>query len=232
VLIPSGSDLSLVWHRAWGGYNGATEFPYAFDANPAGQSPAQMAANNGVMYLVANDDDLATTYNTPALRAWVDDLFYLKTIPPGVNKVYSTHVYRLLPPQVTTNVTLGETIALVGYDLNTDEAAPGDVIVLRPYWRATAQPSSNYSMFVHLLAADNPAPITQFDGPPAAPERLTPTWTDPDETLIGTDAMLALPVDLPPGDYTLALGLYDFQTGARLPLADGDDAYTIPLTIR
>jgi hypothetical protein len=232
ILIPSASEVSHVWHRTWGGYNGATEFPYAYDANPAHQPPAEMAANNGVMYLAATEQDLATTYDTPKIRTWVDSLFYLKTIPPGVNQVYTTRFYRLLPPQNTTAVTFDETIQLVGYDLNTSVAAPGDVVILRPYWQATAQPGANYSMFVHLLAADNPVPLTQFDGSPATPARLTPTWTDPDETLIGTDALLVLPADVPPGDYTLALGLYDFQTGLRLQLANGADAYTIPLRVQ
>ncbi len=231
ILIPSGSDLTLVWHRAWGGYNGATEFTYAYDANPALQSPEQMAANNGVMYLAATETDLDMIYDTPEIQAWVNNLFYLKTIPTGVNQVYTTRFYRLIPPQTPTDVSFGPSIRMVGYDLSTDEAAPGDVVVVRPYWQADTQPAANYSMFVHLLSEDEPTPVTQFDGPPTTPQRLTPTWNDPDERLIGADAVLVLPPDLTPGDYTLALGLYDFQTGTRLPLSTGGDTYTIPLTV-
>lgn len=231
ILMPKDSDLSMVWNRAWGGYNGATEFQYAFDANPARLSPAEMAASTGVMYYAASEADLVRAMNTPELAAWVDSLFYLKTIPPGVNQVYTTRFYRLLPPQHTADAHFGEHIALVGYDLSASEAAPGERVVVRPYWQASRQPVANNSLFVHLRGNNDPAPLAQYDGPPATPQRLTPTWTDPDETLIGADAALTLPADLPPGDYTLALGLYDFQTGERLRLVDGTDAYTVPLRV-
>ena len=231
ILIPSGSDLSYVWHRAWGGYNGATEFPYAYDANPALQSPAEMAANNGVMYLAATETDLTTTYNTPELRDWVNNLFLLKTITPGTNQIYTTHFYRLLPPEHLTEVHFGDEIQLVGYDLSAEEATPGDMVVLRPYWQAFRQPTANYSMFVHLLATGDTAPLAQFDGSPSTSQRLTPTWTDADETIIGTDAILSLPSEIPPGEYTLSFGLYDFQTGVRLTLPDGTDSYTVPLEV-
>jgi hypothetical protein len=38
---------------------------------------------------------------------------------------------------------------------------------------------------------------------------------------------LILPADLPPGAYTLQVGLYDVQTLQRLPLPDSSDTFTL-----
>ena len=50
----------------------------------------------------------------------------------------------------------------------------------------------------------------------------TSLWI-PGETLVETVA-LTLPADLPPGDYTLALGLYDENSMERLPVTGAPDA--------
>ncbi|MBN2471503.1 MAG: hypothetical protein JXN59_12330, partial [Anaerolineae bacterium] len=57
------------------------------------------------------------------------------------------------------------------------------------------------------------------------------TWDDSQEVLIGPQATLTVPADTPPGDYVLAVGLYDYTTGARLMLEDGADWFSIPVTI-
>ena len=60
------------------------------------------------------------------------------------------------------------------------------------------------------------------------PERLTQTWDRADETLISPRFTLTLPPDLATGDYRVLLGLYNFETGARLPLQDAQgDAWEV-----
>jgi hypothetical protein len=147
---------------------------------------------------------------------------------------FTTHFYRLKPPGVQTDVRFGENIALVGYDLGANRAETGGVLTfsLRPFWQASSPPAANYSMFVHLLPAGETQPVAQFDGAPASEQRLPVTWTDADEVLLGTQAVIPVPEDAPPGEYRLAVGLYNFETGARLPLPNGDNTYTIPVTIQ
>ena len=40
-----------------------------------------------------------------------------------------------------------------------------------------------------------------------------------------------MPADLPAGEYTLAIGFYDPQTGERLPLASGDEGVIALLVV-
>ncbi|MBK8028168.1 MAG: hypothetical protein IPK17_01395 [Chloroflexi bacterium] len=51
--------------------------------------------------------------------------------------------------------------------------------------------------------------------------------TNRSETLIGTPLTLTLPADLSAGRYRVRIGLYDYQTGVRLPLSGGRDVYEL-----
>ena len=66
--------------------------------------------------------------------------------------------------------------------------------------------------------------INQADGNPARVDRLSLTWTEPSETLISPLFEIALPPDLPAGDYRVLIGLYNYQTGVRLPVLAADNA--------
>lgn len=235
ILMSGTGFIYDAWNRPWSGYDGVTTFEWAFDENPTHSTPREFH-EQGVTYFAATETDLETTFAAPEIQEWIDQLTLLKVIRPTSarpeTQPHTVYFYRMLPPQVTPdNATFGDQISLVGYDLNTDVAAPGDVVVLRPYWRAVRQPTTNYSMFVHLLPEGDTQPVTQFDGSPAPERRLPVTWEDPDELLVGTDAALALPADLPIGQYRLALGLYDFTTGERLTLPDGSDTYEVELVV-
>ena len=130
--------------------------------------------------------------------------------------------------QHETDIRFGEHIRLVGYDLHDPDPLPGDPVAFTFYWNAPTRPPENYSLFLHLVAADGTSPFAQVDGNPAVPVRLTQTWDRADETLISPRFTLNLPPDLAPGDYRVLLGLYNFETGARLPLQDAQgDAWEV-----
>ncbi len=149
------------------------------------------------------------------------------TAPPARRKS-ETFLYRLWRMQHETDVRFGEHIRLVGYDLHDPHPLPGDPMAFTFYWNAPTRPPENYSFFLHLVAADGTSPFAQVDGNPAVPERLTLTWNRADETLISPRFTLTLPPDLAPGDYRVLLGLYNFETGARLPLQDAQgDAWEV-----
>mgnify|MGYP006883662144 CR=1 FL=1 len=54
----------------------------------------------------------------------------------------------------------------------------------------------------------------QHDGFPAGGDRPTSAWT-PGEIVFDAHS-IRLPADLPPGEYTVIVGLYDWQAGANL----------------
>ena len=71
------------------------------------------------------------------------------------------------------------------------------------------------STFVHVTMDVATEIVAQYDGWDIAIRGLEPgdVWIQPVE--------IALPSDLSPGSYTLSLGLYSPQTGARLPITTG-----------
>jgi hypothetical protein len=230
-IMMDGRDTSwvkLLYSRVLTGYDGGTPFNFIHvQGIPEVGTPESYWHEAGISYFVLSDE----VADEPEIAAFVQDLALLKTFPEGDNRQRS-YVYRMLPPQVSTDAVFGGHIRLAGYDLNSDTLAPGDVLAVRPFWRVTEPPTDNYSMYVHLRPADDPTTnAAQYDGPPAAPERLPVTWTDTRELIVGGGAQIALPHDLRPGDYDLWLGLYNFTTGERLTLPDGSDGYPIPMTI-
>ena len=152
-------------------------------------------------------------------RAFLAQLLPLRdfTGPPRRSGI-EVGLYRLWRMQQESNIRFGDHIRLVGYDLHNPEPLPGEPVAFTFYWNAPTRPPENYSLFLHLVAADGTSPFAQVDGNPAVPERLTHTWDRADETLISPRFTLTLPPDLAPGDYRILLGLYNFETGARLPL--------------
>ncbi|MEO8394475.1 MAG: hypothetical protein ABI700_15890, partial [Chloroflexota bacterium] len=230
VLIDQGSKYAeALYNRPYSGYSGATAFNWWIE-DPTTSTPQQLA-ERGMTYFVLNSDDWARFANPEELRQYVQQFTPLGTIKGGEGRVGGDiSFYRILPPQVATQVSFGDQIRLEGYDLSSAEVHPGESLTVRPYWRALSTPLINYSMFVHVYPADEIRVITQYDGSPALPTRLTITWNDPNELVIGTDATLTIPADTPPGDYVIALGLYDFASGERLSTGQ-DDKFEIPIKV-
>jgi 4-amino-4-deoxy-L-arabinose transferase-like glycosyltransferase len=115
-------------------------------------------------------------------------------------------------PQHPLNRPFGAEITLVGYDVTPqpDQSA----VTFTFYWRVNAVPAADYTTFVHLRPAAGET-VAQRDAPPVGGRYPTSLW-DPGEIIID---QLTLPLtDVPPGNYTPVIGLYDFTTGQRLPI--------------
>jgi hypothetical protein len=117
----------------------------------------------------------------------------------------------------------GPAIQLVGYDALPPRLAPGEELRLALYWQASAKPEQDYSIFVHILDAEGKW-VAQQDNMPQNDTFPTTRWSV--GPLIDDARLISLPSDLPPGQYQVALGMYLWQTGERLPvyLADGSQA--------
>ena len=158
-------------------------------------------------------------------QAMLDQMLLVRefTAPP-VRRYFETILYRLWRMQHETDIRFGDHIRLTGYDLHSPDPPPASPLEFTLYWNAATTPPDNYSLFLHLIGADDPRLFAQVDGNPAVPARLTQTWDRPEETLISPRFSLPLPDELPPGDYRVMLGLYNFETGERLPVRDASGA--------
>jgi hypothetical protein len=119
------------------------------------------------------------------------------------------------PPAADLNISFAEGITLLGYDLST--GVEGQMVVSL-HWSASDQPAADYTVFVHLLDAEG-GQIAGGDGPPLYGDYPTGMWRNGD--VIVDEHRLLLPADLAPGDYQVAVGLYDPLTLARLARLDG-----------
>ena len=128
----------------------------------------------------------------------------------------------LLPsPMIPDNLlptTFADQIGLLGYNLSDHTLVPGQSLDLTLFWSPRGRPSQDYTVFVHLL--DSQGQLRgQADSPPTSGKYPTPVW-DAGE-FIADSHTLSLPNDLPGGEYKLAIGLYDPETGRRLQTVDG-----------
>lgn len=124
---------------------------------------------------------------------------------------------------------LGNQALLLGWQPARGTARPGEPFDLTLYWLNLRTAPSDYKVFVHLTATGSPAPLVQSDGDPGGGYTPTSRWL-PGE-LSPDPHRLALPPDLPPGAYDLWAGLYDWQTGERLPVAGRDDGRVLLGTV-
>jgi hypothetical protein len=109
----------------------------------------------------------------------------------------------------------GGEIDLLAWRLEGDvlHLRPGQTLALTLYWQAKARPSLDYTIFFHLGPANAP-PLAQNDHQPVGGQYPTSLW-DAGE-VVRDSSELSLPVDTPPGQYELTVGLYDLVTGERL----------------
>lgn len=120
-----------------------------------------------------------------------------------------------------TALAFGDRIRLLGFGLGTTRVRAGERFVLDLYWQATAPVGEDWQVFIHLLDAEGRWQAGS-DGPPREGWWPTTAW-EPGRVVHDSHAF-AVPADLPPGRYTLAVGLYRLTTLERLPVTDPADA--------
>lgn len=92
----------------------------------------------------------------------------------------------------------------------------GDAVTVTLSWGALAHPNRDWTAFVHLT--DGVESWAVADGPPLNGEYPTGLW-DPGERLSET-RVFRIPSTVPSGRYNVVVGLYDPETGERLPVSD------------
>jgi mannosyltransferase len=145
--------------------------------------------------------------------------------------VYSVPVAKDDAPDHALDVRFGDSIRLEGYSLNGGAAAPGDILQLALFWRTDAALTARYKVFVHVLDASENI-VAQVDREPGGGLVPTTIW-QPGQTIVDRYG-LAIPSDISPGRYRIAVGLYGFD-GVRLNVsgaAGGDRVMLTEVTVR
>jgi hypothetical protein len=201
---------------------------------PEAGSLADLTANlvsRDIDYLIL-DADMLSRYRDLLQEHFSSDGTHLEIeqIPPDWALTYAYRampcewcIFRLLPTapaQQPVDYRLGTDpanapIALVGYDLAESEAQPGATLHLTLHWAALAPLEQSYTVFTQLIGPDLQL-YGQLDHPPL--DNLWPTthWQPGDRLADRYD----LPINpaAPPGVYQLLVGMYQPQTGQRVPV--------------
>jgi hypothetical protein len=136
-------------------------------------------------------------------------------------------------PAEEGHVQVGGDLTLEGYDLSARQLRVGQSIEWLLWWRATRRIHDDRSVLIHLINAHGER-VAQFDGPPAGGARPTSHWRQGE--LILDARQIMIPGDIPPGHYTLLVGMYQWPSLERLSLTyDGErreeDVLRIPIEI-
>ncbi|MFN2130366.1 MAG: glycosyltransferase family 39 protein [Anaerolineae bacterium] len=136
-------------------------------------------------------------------------------------------------------VTLGDGIRLLGYDVASTAVPAGSTLELALYWRADASIEQRYKVFTHVLGETFNARTGSFlwgqqDNEPVNDTRPIPTWR-PGEVIVDHYS-IPIDADAPTGIYTVEIGMYEPATGTRLPVLERDSSvvadHVVLLSIR
>jgi len=126
-------------------------------------------------------------------------------------------------PAQTSGVIFDGRFRLSGFDA-PESAAAGEALPITLYWEAVAPDGRDYTVFIHLLNEAGEL-VAQSDGQPGAGTYPTSIWAGGER--IVDEHVLILSPDLAAEEYTLLVGLYDRESGMRLP-ALGPDGSRYP----
>ncbi|MCB9454007.1 MAG: glycosyltransferase family 39 protein [Anaerolineaceae bacterium] len=133
-----------------------------------------------------------------------------------------------MPDTTPVNAHFGESITLVSVALSAETVQPGDVLQIELRWVTDTPLDQRFKVFLQLLDSGGVL-AAQRDSEPGGGSQPTTDWTP--GAMVTDNHGLLIPRDLPAGDYTLIIGLYDSDDpAARLPVGDGD--YVVLGTIR
>ncbi len=117
--------------------------------------------------------------------------------------------------------TFGAEISLV--DASISEQLDQNQMLVTLQWQALQRPKTPVTAFVHLYDQFGRL-IAQHDSPPARNFVPYHTWQPGD--MISDQHTITISSPLSPGQYILAVGLYDPQTGERLPAQSNGTSLT------
>ncbi len=162
----------------------------------------------------------------PALKDWPLRAALLVLVLLGSYRYLEPNFVDYAPQPVPLAVIGNDNAILVDCRRN-GEPKPGERLEIELLWQALKPFDRDYSVFVHLLDSSG-RKWAQRDQPPLNGEKPTSSWM-PGE-LIWDRYTMDLPPDLPNGPFSLAVGIYRWDTGERLKVRGREDGQAlIPL---
>ncbi len=153
----------------------------------------------------------------PDLTARAGDVTLLKTIY-GIGTGYDYAIYRVTPPMDKPVGAIGGVMGVSLASTLPDVASPGSTLTLQMHLHALAAMNRPYTMFVHVYPVDALELKAQVDAP-ICPDYPPARWYPGYEARV--TRTFQLPDDIAPGTYRVVIGIYDSETGERLPV-DGE----------
>jgi len=112
-------------------------------------------------------------------------------------------------PEHPVNLSLGDSLTLLGYDLDPDEPSGGGELQVSLHWRVEQNLSEDYHTYVHLLDQGGQV-IAQSDHRPGQEYYPSSLW-QVGETLLDVH-LLSVPADAGLGQCTLVAGAYEYPS--------------------
>ncbi len=124
-----------------------------------------------------------------------------------------------LAPQHPLRIQFDGQIELLGFNAEPEVSA-GHAPTLTLFWRRLQPLGSDYTLFVHVVDAQGGL-WGQHDKEPLAASYPTRAWEEGDVVIDRLRPIVSSCA--PPGAYRLLVGVYERQSGQRLPIAGPDD---------
>lgn len=175
----------------------------------------------------------AGTYSL-TLRPWLDGR---ALDPVQTSPITVTAIDRLftLPADIPfpQDDSFAGLLHMHGFAAATQTAQPGQTVPITLYWQVEQKPSHLLTSFIHIRQADGQLVAQSDQWPAGLPSTL---WAD--QQILIDAHQIALPPTLAPGSYSVVVGVYNPDTGLRLPAfaADGrshaHDELILPFTLQ
>lgn len=125
-------------------------------------------------------------------------------------------------PQTAFDARVGDAIRLTGYTLDSPVVAPGAQLPITLTWAIDAPVYNSYTVFLHVVDPATNGKVGQRDALPVCGQNQTWQWNPGD--VIEDPYTIPIAPDAAPGTYRLYVGMYDLNTGERLPVLGPDGA--------
>jgi hypothetical protein len=125
-------------------------------------------------------------------------------------------LFELPAVQYPLEARLGSSILLLGCNINQQSLTGANRLTVKLFWQAKQPIEKDYTVFVQLLDPNNTV-VGQHDGLPVDNTLPTTDWEMGE--VVPDQHQFDFPVSQP-GEYRLIAGMYDSDTGVRLPVFD------------
>lgn len=223
AVLVSAAGVGEVLRYYYDAENPVYGLPTSLDDEETAQTVRDIVAEHDKIYAVFYGTDeqdpngtVESTLNNSAYEIgeqWFDDMRFAQYVAPATFEDVNT-----------VDARFGDVIVLESYALSNDIVSAGDALQLQLTWVADETPTTRYKVFLQLLNSDGVL-VAQRDSEPAGGLSLTTNWQA--DTPIVDNHALVIPPDLPAGDYTLILGLYDINDPSARANVDGNTYYEV-----